>query len=62
VIQLVLPLYECVDHAPAEFAVEPLHSVADSTAAEEATTDPAVVESTFQPLHSATDPAGSSAV
>jgi hypothetical protein len=36
VIQPVLPLHECADHAFAEFATEPLHSIADSTA-----TDPA---------------------
>jgi hypothetical protein len=54
VIQPVLPLHECADHAPAEFATETLHSVADSTAV-----DP--TESAVEPLHSATDPAGSGA-
>jgi hypothetical protein len=58
VIQPVLPLHKCADHAPAEFAVESLYSVADSTAAEEAAADPDVVESTVEPLHSATNPAG----
>jgi hypothetical protein len=57
VIQPVLPLHECADHAPTEFAIEPIHSVADSTAAKEAATDPAAVE----PLHSATDPTSSGA-
>jgi hypothetical protein len=40
VIQPVLPLHECADHAPTEFAVEPLHSVVDSTIAEEVAADP----------------------
>jgi hypothetical protein len=53
VIQLILPLHECADHAPAEFATKPLHSVAGS-AAEEAV----AVESAVEPLHSTTDPAG----
>jgi hypothetical protein len=57
VIQPVLPLHECADHTPAKFAAKPLHSVADSTTVEEATVDPAAVE----PLHTATDPAGSGA-
>jgi hypothetical protein len=61
VIQLILPFYECADHAPAEFATEPLHSVANSTATEEAATDPAAIESTIEPLHSAIDPASSGA-
>jgi uncharacterized protein (DUF1499 family) len=39
VFQLVLPLHECPDPVAAksaadEFAVEPLHSITDSTAAE----------------------------
>jgi hypothetical protein len=55
VIQPVLPLHECADHAPAEFAGEPLHSIADSAAAEEAATDHAIVEA----LHSVADPTGS---
>jgi hypothetical protein len=55
VIQPVLPLHECANHAPVEFAVEPLHYVADSTA------DPAAVESVAEPLHSAVDLAGSGA-
>jgi hypothetical protein len=41
VIQHVLPLHECVDHALAEFATEHLHSVTDSAAAKEAAADPA---------------------
>jgi hypothetical protein len=49
------------DHAPAEFAAEPLHPVADSATAKEAATDPVIVESAVEPLHSATDPAGSGA-
>jgi hypothetical protein len=61
VIQSVLPLHECADPAPTEFAAEPLHSVADSNAAEEATTDPATIESIVEPLHFATDLAGSTA-
>jgi hypothetical protein len=32
VIQQVLPLHECADHAPAEFAADPLHSITDSAA------------------------------
>jgi hypothetical protein len=56
VIQSVLPLHVCADHAPAEFAADPLHSVVDSVAA-----DLAVVESAVEPLHSAADPAGSGA-
>jgi hypothetical protein len=60
-IQSVLPLHECTDHAPVEFAAEPLHSVADSTVAEEAATDPATVESVVEPLQSAVDPANSGA-
>jgi hypothetical protein len=44
VIQLMLPLHECADTAPAESAVEPLHSIGDSATIEEF-----VVE----PLHSA---------
>jgi hypothetical protein len=56
-IQHVLPLHECADHAPAEFAADPLHSITDSAATEEVTADPAAVE----PLHSAIDPAGSGA-
>jgi hypothetical protein len=56
VIQPVLPLHECADPTPAESAVEPFHSVADSTAA-----NPATIESTIEPLHSAVDPTGSGA-
>jgi hypothetical protein len=52
VIQPILPLLECADHAPSEFATEPLNSIADSTA-EEAT----IVESAVETLHSATNPA-----
>jgi hypothetical protein len=59
VIQPILPLQDCANHAPAEFAAGPLHSVVDSTAAEEAAADPTVVESTVEPLHSVVDPAGS---
>jgi hypothetical protein len=55
VIQLVLPLHECADHAPTEFDARPLHSVADSAAAKEAAVDLAAVESTVEPLHSAAD-------
>jgi hypothetical protein len=39
VIQLVLPLHECLDHAPAKFAAEILHSIVD-TATEEVAADP----------------------
>jgi hypothetical protein len=46
----------CADHAPAEFAADPLHSVVDSLAA-----DPAAVKSAVEPLHSAADSAGSDA-
>jgi hypothetical protein len=53
VIQPVLPLHECANHAPAE----PLHSADDSAAAEEAAADHAAIE----PLHSATDSATSGA-
>jgi hypothetical protein len=48
VIQLMLHLHECADPAPAESAIEPLHSIGDSAAIEEAT---------IEPLHSAIDPA-----
>jgi hypothetical protein len=61
VIQPILPLLECADHAPAEFAAEPLHSVANSTATKKAATDPAAIEYAIEPLHSAADPAGSGA-
>jgi hypothetical protein len=61
VIQPVLPLHECVDHAPAEFATEPLHSITDSAAAEEAAADPTAIESAVEPLHYATEPASSGA-
>jgi hypothetical protein len=61
VIQPVLPLHECADHAPAEFIAKPLYSVAKSTAAEEATTDPAAIEFAVEPLHFVVDPAGSGA-
>jgi hypothetical protein len=54
VIQPVLPLCECADHAPAKFAAEPLHSVADSAA-----TDP--TESAIDALQVAADPTGSGA-
>jgi DNA phosphorothioation-dependent restriction protein DptG len=54
VIQLVLPLHECANPAPTESVAEPLHFVADSAAAEEAT-----VEYAIEPLHYATDPVGS---
>jgi hypothetical protein len=57
VIQLVLPLHECVGHAPTEFATKPLHYVADSVA----DADPAVVESAIEPLHFAATPIGSGA-
>jgi hypothetical protein len=56
VIQPVLPLHECVDHAPAEFAVEPLHYIANF--AEEAAADPATIEYDVEPLHSVADPTG----
>jgi hypothetical protein len=61
VIQPVLPLHECADHAPVEFAAKPLHSVTDSTAAEEATANSVSIESVVEPLHSAADPASSGA-
>jgi hypothetical protein len=61
VIQLVHPLHECADHVPAEFAARLLHSVANFAAAEEATTNPAAVESAVELLHSTADPAGSGA-
>jgi hypothetical protein len=54
VIQSVLPLHDCADHAPTEFAAKLLHSVADSAAEEEATADPTVVEF----LHFVADPVG----
>jgi hypothetical protein len=44
----MLPLHECANPAPAEFAAEPLHSVGDSAAVE---------ESAVEPLHSTADPA-----
>jgi hypothetical protein len=34
VIQTVLPLHECADHAPTESTVDPLQSVGDSIVAE----------------------------
>jgi hypothetical protein len=52
-IQLVLSFHECADFAPIETAAEPLHSVADSVATEEATA--------VEPLYSAADPSGSGA-
>jgi hypothetical protein len=58
VIQLVLPLHECADHAPAKFAAKPLHSVIDSTTADSVVADPTAVESIVGPLHSVADPAG----
>jgi hypothetical protein len=61
VIQSVLPLHECANHAPAEFTTESLHSVDDSTVAEEAAIDPAAVESVVEPLHSIVDPTSSGA-
>jgi hypothetical protein len=66
VIQPVLPLHECADHAPAEFAIEPLHSITDSAAAEEAAAeeaaaDPTAIESAVEPLHYAAEPASSGA-
>jgi hypothetical protein len=48
VIQPILPLHECADPAPAESAVESLHSVGDSAVVE---------ESAVEPLHSAPNPA-----
>jgi hypothetical protein len=45
VIQSMLPLHECVDHAPAESAVEPLHFA----------TYPAAAESADVPLRSVAD-------
>jgi hypothetical protein len=61
VIQPNFPLRECADPTPAESA-EPLHSVADSAATEEATAGPSAVKSAVEPLHSTADPAGSGAV
>jgi hypothetical protein len=61
VIQLVLPLHECADHAPTEFVAKSLYSVADSAAVEEATVDPTVVESIVEPLYSTANPTGSGA-
>jgi hypothetical protein len=61
VIQSVLLLHECADHAPAAFATKPLHSVTDFAAVEEAATNPTVVESIVKPLYSAADPTGSGA-
>jgi hypothetical protein len=58
-IQPVLPLHECVEHAPAEFAAEPLYSIVNSAATEEAAADPTAIESAAEPLHSAAGPAGS---
>jgi hypothetical protein len=62
VIQSMLPLDECADPAPAEFAAEPLHSVGDSAAVEESvveplhsTADPAAAKSTAKPLESVAD-------
>jgi hypothetical protein len=60
-IQPVLPLHECVDHAPAEFAAKPFHSIADSATTEEVAADPAAVESTIELLHFATRRASSGA-
>jgi hypothetical protein len=60
-IQLVLPLHECADHAPAKFAAKTLHSVIDSTTTDSAAADPTTVESIVGPLHSVADPAGSGA-
>jgi hypothetical protein len=58
----MLPLHECADPAPAEFVVEPLHSIGDSAAVEESaveplhsTADPATAKSTAKPLQSVAD-------
>jgi hypothetical protein len=56
VFQPVLPLHECADpiaakSVAAEFAVEPLHSIADST----------VAESAAEHLQSVVDPVADSA-
>jgi hypothetical protein len=40
VIQLMHPLHECANPAPAEFVAEPLHSVGDSAAVEESVVEP----------------------
>jgi hypothetical protein len=48
----MLPLHECV--------VEPLQDVVESVA-DPAAADPVATKSTAEPLHSATDPAGSGA-
>jgi hypothetical protein len=61
VIQPVLPLHECAYHAPTEFAAKPLHSIADSTAVEEAGSNTTAIESAVEPLYSAADPVGSGA-
>jgi hypothetical protein len=57
VIQLMPPLHECADPAPAESTVEPLHSVGDSAAVEESAVEPlySAVESTAEPLQSVAD-------
>jgi hypothetical protein len=48
---MVLSLHECVEPAAAEFATEPLHSVANSAAAE-FTADSVAAESVAEPLRS----------
>jgi hypothetical protein len=57
VIQSMFPLYECADHAPAESAIEPLHSIGDSAAVEplHSITDPTAAKSTTEPLQSVDD-------
>jgi hypothetical protein len=56
VIQPVLSLHECADHALAEFTAESLQSVTDPAAI-----DPTAVESAIKPLHPAADSTGSGA-
>jgi hypothetical protein len=49
-IQSVLPLPEFANVAPTESSMEPLYSIADSTA-----TNPTAIESAIELLHSAPD-------
>jgi hypothetical protein len=62
VIELMLHLYECAEPAPAESAVEPLHSISDSATIEKfvvealhSADDPVVAESAVEPFQSVAD-------
>jgi hypothetical protein len=56
-IQLMLPLHECANLAPAESAIEPLHFVGDLATVEPLNfaADPAATESVAEPLQYVVD-------